>query len=123
MPAMKERLTQLGLVGFGKEVDSQQLVATEIAVPTVTEVEPKTFIIPQNTTIFRRLNSDLGMTALGSFYVTKKDGVKAERGVIKVEVVDGGVEVYRDGQRFTLIKGETIEVSIKRLVKKTKGRV
>lgn len=110
---MKERLTQLGLVGFGKETDSQ--LSTQ-------EVEPATFVIPQNTTIFRSINSDLGLTCLSSFYVTKREGAKVVKGIIKVTLVEDGVEVYRDGKRYSLAKGEVIEVPIKRLVKKQRDR-
>lgn len=120
---MKEKLTQLGLVGFGKEVGSQ-LVGKEEVLTTVVEAEQQSFfIIPQNTTVFRRLNPDLGMTVLSAFYVTKKENTKVSGGLIKVRVEQEGIEVYRDGQRFVLSKGEILEVPIKRLIKKQRDGV
>lgn len=111
---MTEKLTQLGLLGFGKEVASQ--LASET--PALAETQQELFVIPQNTTIFRRLNPDLGSTTLSSLYVTKKVGTQVERGMIRVVVADEA-QVYRDGQRFNLSKGEVVEVPVRRLVKKS----
>jgi len=68
---MKERLTKLGLVGFGKEAEIQLSTQAEVA-PQTQEIEKETFVVPKNTTLFRASNSDLGLTSLSSFYVTKK---------------------------------------------------
>ncbi|MCL4208517.1 hypothetical protein KJZ63_02700 [Patescibacteria group bacterium] len=120
---MKEKLTQLGLVGFGKEVGSQLVREEEAANITVEAEQRSFFIVPQNTTVFRLLNPDLGMTVLSAFYVTKKDNAKVNGGLIKVRVEQEGIEVYRDGQRSVLSKGEILEVPIKRLVKKQRDGV
>lgn len=120
---MKERLTQLGLAGFGKETEAQ-LEKNTAGIAGAAEVEKlPLFVVSQNTSVFRSLNPDLGMTALKAFYVTKKEGAKIKSGLIKVRVEQDGVEVYRDGQRFVLNKGEILEVPIKRLIKKQRDGV
>lgn len=120
---MKETLTQLGLIGFGKETKSQLAAKEAVVSPTVESERRELFIVPQNTTVFRLLNPDLGMTALSAFYVTKKENAKVSRGLIKVLVEQEGIEVYRDGQRSVLNKGEVLEVPIKRLIKKQRDGV
>lgn len=120
---MKEKLIQLGLMGFGKETDRQLKNEMSVGAAAHEAERQPIFLIPQNTTVFRRSNPDLGMTVLSAFYVSKKDGAKVSGGLIRVCVEQEGIEVYRDGQRSVLNKGEILEVPIKRLVKKQRDGV
>lgn len=113
---MIEKLTQLGLAGFGKEIPSQ--LTTSAEAPASAEINKNTWIVPLNTTIFRHQNPDLGFTVVKPFYVTKRAEAQAVKGLVRVVVGEDDGEVYRDGSRYSLQKGEVLEVPIKRLIVK-----
>lgn len=122
---MIEKLTQLGLSGFGRETP-QQLVnqAPETAELPVQEkvvnleAGRELMVVPAKTTFYRHNQPDRGFTALKPFYVSQRSDLKPGGRYANVRVEETGVQVYHDQEYFTLEQGEILEAPRRRLIKK-----